>query len=250
MNLLGILALAAAGFAAGAINAVVGSGSLITFPTLLALGYSPIVANVTNTVGVCFGAISAAVGYRHELRGQRDRLVSLGGVALAGGLLGAILLLALPGRVFQRVVPFLVLLAVVLVVIQPSLGRLIARRPGSPLGPWPLRAGVLVTAMYGGYFGAAQGVIFIGVLGIFLTDTLQRINALKNVLGALVNGAAALLFILVAHVAWEAAGVIAVSSILGGQVGAVVARRFSPVVLRGIIVVGGLAVVVKLFASH
>lgn len=249
MTPLAVLALAAAGFAAGAINAVVGSGSLITFPTLLALGYSPIVANVSNTVGVLFGAISAAVGYRHELSGQRQRVLSLGAPAIAGGLLGAILLLALPGRVFQRVVPVLVLLAVVLVVAQPRLGRVL-HRPDRPLGPWPLRASVLVTAMYGGYFGAAQGVFYIAVLSVFLDDTLQRVNALKNVLGALVNGAAAVLFIIVAHVAWEAAGVIAVSSILGGQVGAATARRFSPALLRGIIVVGGLAVVVKLFAAR
>jgi len=247
---LAILALAAAGFAAGAINAVVGSGSLLTFPTLLALGYPPIVANVSNTVGVLFGSISAVVGYRRELVGQRARVLSLGGPAIAGGLLGAILLLALPGRVFPSVVPFLVLLAVILVLVQPRLGRLVAHRPGRPLGPWPLRAAVLLTGMYGGYFGAAQGVIYMGVLGVLLEDTLQRLNGLKNLLSALVNAAAALFFVLVAHVAWEAAGVIAVSSILGGQVGAVVARRLSPALLRGVIVVGGLVVVVKLFSGR
>ena len=250
MTPLAVLALAAAGFGAGAINAVVGSGSLVTFPTLLALGYPPVVANVSNTVGVLFGAISAAVGYRRELAGQRGRVLSLAPPALAGGLLGAILLLALPGRVFSAVVPILVLLAVLLVVVQPRLVRLLAERRGRPLGEWPLRGSMLATAMYGGYFGAAQGIFYLAVLGIFIDDDLQRINALKNLLGALVNGAAALLFVVVAHVAWEAAGIIAVSSVVGGQVGAVVARRISPALLRGIVVVFGLVVVVKLLSGR
>ncbi len=245
-----VVAVLAAGFAAGTMNAVVGSGSLLTFPVLLSLGLAPVVANVSNTVGVVFGVVSAAVGYRKELTGQRHRVIALGVPAVAGGLLGAVLLLALPSRVFQRVVPFLVLLAVILVLVQPRLAQLLANRSGRPLGPWPLRAALLLTATYGGYFGAGQGVFYIGVLSLFIDDTLQRVNGLKNALGALVNGAAALFFVAVAHVAWEAAAVIAVSSIAGGQAGAAVARRFSPALLRGIIVVGGLAVVVKLLTAR
>lgn len=236
----------AAGFGAGVVNAIVGSGSLLTFPTLLAVGFSPVVANVSNTVGLVFGAISAVLGQRPELAGQRKRAATLAIPAAAGGLLGAILLLALPQSVFHQVVPVLVLLAVVLAIIQPRLSAYLAWHGESDGDSWGLRVGVFLTAIYGGYFGAAQGVMFIGLLGVFIKDEVQRLNALKNVLAVLVNGIAAIVFVLLAHVAWVAVALIAVSSVAGGQLGAVVARRLPPNALRAVIVIAGLAAVVKL----
>jgi uncharacterized protein len=236
-----------AGVAAGTINAIVGSGSLITFPTLLAVGYSPLVANVSNTVGLVPGAASGAVGYRRELSGQAGRALRLGVVAVAGGLSGGVLLLLLPASAFERVVPYLILLACALVALQPRLTRLMAarRREGHD-HPAPLLATVYLTAIYGGYFGAAQGVILIALLGIFIGDHIQRLNALKNVLAALVNGVAALLFIVVAPVAWPPAVLLAAGSIVGGQIGARLGRRLSPIVLRAVIIVVGTGVAVKL----
>jgi len=245
---LDVAAILAAGLVAGTINAIVGSGSLVTFPVLLAVGYPPLVANVTNTVGVVFGALSGVVGYRRELSGQKDRVISLAPPSVAGGLLGAVLLLALPGTVFHRVVPVLVIFAVALVIAQPRLSELLARHREHRYNAWALRAGVFLTAVYGGYFGAAQGVILVGLMGLLIEDTLQRINALKNVVAAIVNGVAAVVFVLAAHVAWPAAALLAASSVVGGQLGSAVGRRLPQNVLRFVIVVAGLAAVVKLLA--
>ena len=245
----GDLAVAGAGVLAGGINAVVGSGSLITFPTLVALGLPPLVANVSNTVGLVPGSISGAIGYRRELAGQRGRMVRLGLFSALGGLAGGILLLALPHS-FQDVVPWLVLLAVGMVIVQPRLSRWLAqtgRHPGAH-GGWALRGGIFATGIYGGYFGAAQSVLLIGLLGLGVDDDLQRLNALKNVLAAVVNGVAAVLFIFDAPVRWVPAAILAAGSIVGGQLGARVGRRLPSNVLRGVIVVGGVAVAVKLLS--
>jgi len=230
------------------VNAIVGSGSLLTFPVLLAVGYSPFVANVTNTVGIVFGTASGVVGYRRELAGQGKRIAGLALPSAGGALVGALLLLALPETVFHRVVPALVLFAVALVIAQPRLSKLLSRHRDHPYSAWALRAGVFLTAIYGGYFGAAQGVILVGLMGVLLDETLQRVNALKNVVALIVNAVAALVFVLVAHIAWPAAALLAVSSVAGGQLGAEVGRRLPPAVLRGVIVVAGLAAVVKLLA--
>ncbi len=252
MSPAGALAIFAVGLAAGTINTIVGSGSLITFPTLLALGYSPVVANVTNTVGLVPGSLSGVVGYRRELVGQRSRLVYLGSASAVGGLTGAILLLVLPGNVFRRVVPILILVACALVAAQPRLSARLAKRRLEAEGPEPAHGGpgllvtVFLTGVYGGYFGAAQGVILIALLGIFLDDHLQRLNAAKNMLALLVNGVAALLFIVFAHVAWDAAAVLAAGAVIGGQVGATVGRRLPAPLLRGIIVVVGTGVAIRL----
>ncbi|MEW1929720.1 sulfite exporter TauE/SafE family protein [Streptomyces sp. NPDC088360] len=241
MHALETVAIAAAAVAAGGINAVVGSGTLITFPTLLAFGHPPVLANVSNTVGLVPGVISAAYGYRAELKGQRSRLVKLGFASLLGAVIGAVLLLKLPADTFRAAVPVLILIACVLVLLQPRLQKWLARRdsPGRADGGVPLWSGVLVTGVYGGYFGAAQGVLLMGLFGSFLRDDLQRLNAVKNVLASIVNGVAAVIFIAVTTVDWKVVGVIAVGSTLGGLLGARVGRRLSPAVLRGLIVVVG-----------
>jgi uncharacterized membrane protein YfcA len=239
-----------AGIAAGAINAVVGSGTLITFPVLLAAGYPPVVANVSNTVGLVPGGFSGAIGYRRELAGQRSRLLRLGAASVLGGVTGGVLLLTLPEGAFRAIVPALILLACVLVVIQPRVSaRITAGRPRPAHGGVLLVAGVYLAGIYGGYFGAAQGVLLIGLLGLFFGDGLQRINAAKNVLTALVNLVAALLFVVVGDVAWRPALLIAAGSILGGQLGARVGRRLPAPLLRGVIVVVGIVAIVQLLAG-
>jgi uncharacterized protein len=322
-DLLRALAIFAVGLAAGTINTVVGSGTLITFPTLLAFGYPPVLANVSNNVGLVPGVASGVHGYRSELGGQRRRLIRLGSASVCGGLVGAILLLTLPQSAFKDIVPALIGLAVVMVIIQPRLAKWVAERqraraaaatpdgvgtggdadatgaaaagggPGAVAdGPSPgLAAGgtsavavaggtsaiavaggtsavavaappaaaeaiggpvlwvlVFLAGIYGGYFGAAQGVLLIGMLGIALNDSLQRINAAKNVLAGLVNGLAAVVFILATHIDWGVAGLIAAGSIIGGQVGARVGRRLPPWALRVLIVCVGSAALVKLLA--
>jgi hypothetical protein len=241
-------AILAAGVAAGAINAVVGSGSLITFPTLLAFGFPPVVANVSNNVGLVSGNISGAFGYRRELEGQRGRLVRLGLMSLAGSLAGAILLLSLSPSAFKVIVPVLILIACVLVLVQPRLSAWVAarRHDRAGRGSAVLSAGVLVAGAYGGYFGAAQGVLVIGLLGTFLDDSMQRINGAKNVLVTIVNASAAVVFIVFAHVAWLAVLLIAVGSTVGGLLGARFGRRLPPTALRILVVVIGVISAVKL----
>jgi len=236
-----------AGLAAGTMNSVVGSGTLVTFPTLLALGYPPVVANVSNTVGLVPGSFAGAWGYRRELTGQRGRLVRFGAASSVGGLTGGVLLLVLPEDAFSAVVPALIALAVLLVLLQPWIsGRLAGMQERHAHGgPW-LLLGVFLTGVYGGYFGAAQGVILIAVMALALTDPLQRLNAIKNVLAGLVNLVAAVLFLLVADVDLAVAGLIAVASVIGGLLGAKVGRRLPAPVLRGLIVVIGTAAVIAL----
>jgi hypothetical protein len=242
------VAVFAAGIAAGGINAVVGSGSLITFPTLLALGVPPITANVSNNVGLVPGGASGAYGYRQELAGQRGRLLRLGTASVAGSAAGAILLLKLPAGTFKVIVPVLILIACALVILQPRLNGWLAarRREGSPHGGPALWAGVCASGIYGGYFGAAQGVMMIGLLGIFLDEPLQRTNGLKNLLTFVVNGVAAIIFIALTHVNWILAGLIAAGSTIGGLIGARYGRRLPPMALRILVVLIGLVSAVKL----
>ena len=246
MILLEALAILLAGVAAGTIKTVVGSGTLITVPTLLAFGVPPVTANVSNTVGLVPGSVSGAVGYRRELSGQRARVLRLCMASLVGGLAGALLLLVLPEGAFAAIVPALILLGLVLVVFQPRISAWVAvrhdARGGLPHhGAWWVWPAVLLAGVYGGYFGAAQGVLLMAVLGIGVDESLQRLNAVKNVLAAVVNGVAGLLFILVAHVDWRVAVLIGVGSVVGGQIGATVGRRLPAPVLRGFIVLVGIA---------
>jgi uncharacterized membrane protein YfcA len=240
-----------AGMAAGTINTIVGSGSLISFPTLLLLGYSPLVANVSNTIGLVPGSLSGAVGYRRELAGQRSRAVPLLIAGGLGGLTGAFLLLVLPASAFQRIVPVLILLACALVAVQPRLSQWVAERrtrqgaTHGEGGPFLIVA-VYLTGIYGGYFGAAQGVILIAILSVLIADDLQRLNGLKNAVATVINGVAALIFIVVAPVAWAPAILIAIGSTIGGQLGAAAGRRLSPFVLRTLIIVVGTTVAIRL----
>lgn len=249
MDVMQAVAIGAAGVAAGGMNAVVGSGTLITFPTLLAFGYPPVLANVSNNVGLVPGVLSGAYGYRRELRGQRRRLVRFGAASLLGGLVGAVLLLRLPDAAFRAVVPVLILTACLLVLLQPRLNRWTRNRRGAggrADGGVPMWLGVLGTGVYGGYFGAAQGVLLMGMFGAVLRDDLQRLNAAKNVLASLVNGVAAVVFIAVADIDWTVAALIAAGSTAGGLLGARIGRRLPPAVLRGVIVVIGVTASVLL----
>lgn len=244
------LAIFAAGVAAGTINTVVGSGSLITFPTLVALGYPPLVANVSNNIGLVPGSMSGAYGYRRELAGQGDRLRRLLPASLVGSLTGSILLLSLPSDLFDSVVVVLVAVALVLVVVQPWLVRRLADRPWGQRRRDVTPALVLLVGLagvYGGYFGAAQGIILVALLGIFLDDHLQRHNATKNVLALTVNAVASVVFIVSTEVDWGVVGLIAVGSTIGGQVGARVGRRLDQRVLRGVIVAVGLVALARLW---
>jgi uncharacterized membrane protein YfcA len=248
VNALEAVAVFGAGIAAGGINAVVGSGSLITFPVLIALGYPPVVANVSNNVGLVPGSAAGVFGYRKELDGQRGLLLRLGLASVLGSLSGGVLLLGALKGAFDFIVPALIVIALVLVVVQPRLNAWLAARRETHHphgGPW-LWGTVFAAGVYGGYFGAAQGVVLIALLGIFFDDDLHRIVGTKNVLTGLVNAAAAVLFIAVADVDWAVAALIALGSTLGGLLGASFGRRLPAVVLRAVIVVVGLAAIVKL----
>jgi uncharacterized protein len=245
------VAVAAAGVAAGTINTVVGSGTLVTFPVLLAVGYAPVVANVSNNIGLVPGSVSGVIGYRRELEGQRRRLRSFAPMTVLGAAAGAAALLVAPSEAFDAIVPVFVALALVLIVLGPRLQRAVdAHRPaaGEQHGPFA-RLAVFLTGVYGGYFGAAQGIMLLSLLGLALSDDLHRINALKNVLAGLANLVAGLIFVVVADVAWEAAALIAVGSTVGGQLGARYGRRLPPDVLRAVVVLVGLVAIVLLVAT-
>jgi uncharacterized protein len=252
MSLLHALGIFGAGIAAGTINTVVGSGTLITFPILLAFGYKPVTANVSNTVGLVPGSVAGAIGYREELSGQTTRLLRLSVASGFGGLVGAILLLSLPAGAFKDIVPAFIVIALVLIILQPRLTRVLdsyrarhARESGQ-LGPISFLS-VFATGVYGGYFGAAQGIMLLAILGLSLPDEkLQRVNAVKVVLAGLVNLIAGIVFIFAAHVAWLAALLIAVGSTIGGVLGARYGRRLHPVALRAIIVAVGIVAIVRL----
>jgi uncharacterized protein len=249
-----IIAVLLAGTAAGTINTVVGSGTLITFPTLLAFGVPPVTANVSNTIGLVPGSISGAIGYRRELAGQRSRVLRLSVASLIGGTAGAVLLLVLPEDAFTAIVPVLIVLGLVLVVCQPRISAWVAKRHeatgGMPYhGTWWVWPGVLGTGVYGGYFGAAQGVLLMAVLGTGVDESLQRLNGIKNILAAVVNAIAGLIFAIVADVDWWIVLLIGIGSVIGGQIGATVGRRLPPVGLRiAIVCVGTVALVVFLLS--
>ena len=242
-----------AGLAAGTINTVVGSGTLITFPTLLFFGYPPVVANVSNTVGLVAGGVTAVHGYRSELEGAGRTLRRLAPASLAGGVIGAVLLLVLPAEAFQAIVPVLIGLGLVLVVLGPRLQARAVVRHEAGVAPasWhgvALTAGVLVAGIYGGYFGAAQGVILMGLMSALSSEPIQRLNGFKNVLATIVNAVAAITFMAVAwgRIDWFVALLIGLGAFAGGFVGAKVGRRLAPLALRGVIIVVGLVGIIKI----
>lgn len=242
----------AAGVWAGAINVIVGSGTLVTFPTLLLFGYPPITANVSNNIGMVAGGISGVYGYRRELRPNKAILIRLAPASIAGGLVGAVLLLVLPDESFKAIVPALIALGLLMVVIGPSVQRrtAAAQRDGSRgrLSQILLTAGIFALGIYGGYFGAAQGILLIGLMGMLLSDGIQRLTAIKNVLATLVNAVAAILFVIVApdRIDWSVVALIAAGAFLGGYLGARFGRRLPPVALRICILVIGTIALIKI----
>jgi uncharacterized membrane protein YfcA len=246
-----------AGGAAGLINTVVGTGTLITFPTLLALGVPPLLANVSNSIGLAPGSLSGALAGRPELVGQRPRIVRYGLASLIGSIAGALLLLSLPSAAFDAIVPVLIGLGCVLVVVGPWLSRWAALRRErlgrdevSVAGPAWLFPVIVATGAYGGYFGAAQGVLVIAVTSVALAETLPRVNALKNVLVMIANAVAGVVFVIISSVDWWIVAALALGSILGAQVGARVGRRIPPAVYRVTIVCVGVAAIISLLRTQ
>jgi uncharacterized membrane protein YfcA len=249
MTLPHALGIFGAGIVAGTINTVVGSGTLFTFPVLLAFGYAPVTANVSNTVGLVPGSVSGAIGYREELKGQTRRAIPLASASLIGGITGAILLLSLPPSAFKAIVPGFIAIALVLIVLQSRISRALAARRArghERVGP-AATAATFASGIYGGYFGAAQGILLLAILGLSLEgEDLQRINALKVVLAGLVNFVAGVVFVFSAHISWPAALLIAVGSTIGGVLGARYGRRLPPAALRALIVAVGIFAIVRL----
>ena len=287
MAILDVVLIMAAGVAAGAMNAVVGAGTLITFPTLLALGFPPVVANVSNTVGLVPGSAAAAYGFRHTLTGRAKLVLQLVTASAAGGVLGGALLLVLPSETFEQVIPPLLLLSAVLAAAQPKVAAwVVARRernaaavtasdaevvdapvddlpasdvpgaeaPAVDAAPVAIRTSpilyviVFLTGIYGGYFGAAQGVILLAVLGIFVAGGMPQVNGIKNVLAGIANLVSAILFIAIADVDWRVVGLIAVGATIGGGLGSRFGRRLPAGPLRAIVVIVALAAAVWQYA--
>lgn len=255
MSLIEALLIMLAGMAAGTINTIVGSGTLVTFPTLLAFGYPPVAANMSNSLGLVAGGISGTWGYRRELSGLKDLLRRLAPWSFLGAVTGALLLLVLPEEAFDAIVPVLIGLGVLLVLIGPWLQRraAAAHSDGEPgqmglLRHVALSAGIFGAGAYGGYFGAAQGVLLMGMMSVLLTNPLQQLNGIKNVLGTIVNAVAAVVFLVVAwdQIEWAVAALIAVGALLGGVIGAKVGRQLPPWALRAFIVVIGVVAIVNL----
>jgi uncharacterized protein len=248
MSLLHALGIFAAGTAAGAINVIVGSGTLITFPTLIAFGYPPVVANVSNTIGLVPGSLAGAIGYRRELRGQGARVRTLSCATIVGAAGGATLLLTLPASAFKAIVPAFIALALLLIIVQPKLAGVLRRHRGlehQRIAPATL-LGVLACGVYAGYFGAAQGILMLAILGLSFDDELQRLNATKNVLAGLANFLAGVIFAFAAHVDWAVVALIAPGAIIGGVLGARYGRRLPPAPLRALIVAVGIVAIVRL----
>ncbi len=243
-----IVLLVLGGVGAGVFNGVAGGGSLISFPLLLALGYPALTANITNTVGIWPGYAGGAAGFRNEISEQRDHLARLGPVAALGGIAGAILLLTTSSALFRTLAPWLVLGASILFALQPLLRRALGDSVHAPprTRPLLLAGGTFAASVYGGYFGAGLGVMLLAILGLALPDSILRTSGLRTALSILVNGVAAAVFLIHGGLAWEAVGLLAAGSLVGGWVGARIALSIPATALRIVVVVVGLATVVKL----
>lgn len=247
-----------AGLMAGVMNAVVGAGTLVTFPTLLFLGYPPVLANVSNTVGLVPGSVMAAIGYRATLRGRARLVRRLLVATTVGGLTGGALLILLPGRAFDAVVPWLLLLSAVLAALQPRVASAIATRRAArgraatgdagvlTVGTF---IGVLLTGVYGGYFGAAQGVILLVILGLVLGGPMNELNGVKNILGGAANLVSALLFVAITEVDWVVAALVAIGATIGGGLGGRYGRRLPSSTLRVLLVTIAVAAAAARFVA-
>jgi uncharacterized membrane protein YfcA len=243
-----LLLIAGVAFVAGVINSVAGGGSLILFPTLVALGMGTVEANVTNSIAQWPGYLGGVAGFRPEYAGQRGRLLRFGVVAVLGGTAGSVLLLTTPSEAFDLVVPLLVLLASLLLAVQPLITARVQRAERAPLrDPGWLYVALFLATVYGGYFGGALGVILVGVLGVGL-HRLKLANALKSALSAVTATVTLVVFGLFGPVDWLAVAVAAPAGLTGGFVGARVATRIPTASLRAVIVVFGVAVSIYLFA--
>lgn len=241
---------ATAGLVGGGVNAVAGGGTLVSFPALLAAGLSPVTANITSAVGMLSGYAGGSVAYRHELSEQGGRVRSLLPYAVLGGVAGAVLLLVTPDAAFEVVVPYLVLTACALLAVQPRLAVLLARqRHRSPELHWGVRLAVGLGAVYGSYFGAGLGVLLLAVLGLFVADELQRLNALKGLVSLVVNAVGVAVYLLSGQVSWAYAAILAVTAYVGGTLGVSVARRLPPAVLRAAVIALGTVVGVVLLVT-
>ncbi len=240
-----------AAMVAGAINALAGGGTLLTFPALLALGLPAVAANVTNTVALCPGYVGGALAQRKDLAGQRARLWRVVPAGIVGGVAGGWLLLVTGEKIFRELVPYLILAASLLLAVQGPVRAWLVRRLGEAHGAGLERAAwlpVTVAAVYGGYFGAGLSVIVLAALGLVMNDSLTRLNALKQVIALSVNVAAAVFFLFSGKVAWPVAAVMAVGALCGGALGGRLAGRVSPATLRWAIVGIGVAVAIVTFA--
>ncbi len=238
--------LAAAGFGAGAVNAVAGGGSLISFPALLGAGYPSVAANVTNSVALLPGYLGGSLAYRRELAGQRARMRALAPTAAIGAAAGAALLLVSPASVFEAIVPWLILAACLLLALQPRAAALAQRHRTRGRAGVSLHAGLFVATLYGGYFGAGLGIVLLALLGVLLPDGLQRLNALKGVLSLLVAVVSAVGFALFGPVAWDAVLIVGATCLLGGVAGARVAQRLPAALLRAVVIAFGAAVAIAI----
>ncbi|HEY8317169.1 MAG TPA: sulfite exporter TauE/SafE family protein [Gaiellaceae bacterium] len=249
MSLPEAAAIVAAAAGAGVANAIVGSGTLLTFPTLIAFGYPPVLANVSSTTGLAFGNVASIAAWRRELVGQRSRSLRLGALSIGGGLTGAVLLVELPQSAFRAIVPAFIGLGVALIAIQPLVARYLAQRSRAPTTQGHgvvAGTGLFLVGVYGGYFGAGQGLLIIAVLGLAVADTLHRLTALRNVLAGSTNVVAAIAFVVATHIAWGAVLLIAMGSIAGGWAGVHVGRRLPPFAYRVVIAAVGLAALLRL----
>jgi uncharacterized membrane protein YfcA len=246
------IGLGLAAFAAGAVNAVAGGGSLISFPALIAAGYGAKAANVTSTVALWPGSVGGSIAYRGELSSQKDRIKVLGAIAITGAVVGSILLLVSPPGVFEKIVPWLIFFACLLLLVQPQVQRWVrAHRPNTAgvKHPAELIGGQFIASIYGAYFGAGLGIVTLAILGIFLPDDLHKLNALKGLLALIINGIAMIIFAVFGPVVWSAALLMAASSWAGGYLGVRIARKFDPRLLRAVVLIAGFAAAFKLLLT-
>jgi uncharacterized membrane protein YfcA len=256
MTFLDGVLLALAGLSAGIANTIAGGGSLLAFPVLVAVGYGAVAANVTTTVSLCPGYLSGALSYRAELVEQRSRLVAFAPFAVAGAAAGTVLLLEAPPGVFKAVVPYLVLLAVALLALQPRIAGWVQARRAVAVAAGAearaehhatsLRVIVFLAGLYGGYFGGGLGVIMVAVFGIFLVASAQEVNGLKNAMSVIINLAALVGFAAFGPVAWEAVAVVGPASLVGGIVGGRLAKRLSATRLRAAVIIFGVLAGIRL----